>query len=187
MKTNKAFSLVELIVVIVILAILWTISFIAIQGYSANARDVKRVSDVKNLYSKVSYITAIWTDIKELMTWTTQTGITINWKAATSNIWTINFNKINEPQTSFQDPTTKEDYIFAYSQWIVTQDDWKRESYEFIEFTTISETQDTSIIIWNYYKYKPTDSPSLFNLHSQSIITMWGAWYRVPHRCRSAI
>jgi len=34
-KSNLAFTLVELIVVITILFILWTISFISLQGYSA--------------------------------------------------------------------------------------------------------------------------------------------------------
>jgi hypothetical protein len=27
----------------------------------------------------------------------------------------INFDKIKEKQSSFQDPTTKEDYLFAYA------------------------------------------------------------------------
>lgn len=43
------FTLVELIVVITILAILGTIGFIAIQGYSSSARDSVRVSDMRNI------------------------------------------------------------------------------------------------------------------------------------------
>ncbi len=46
---NVAFTLVELIVVITILAILWTIAFISLQWYSAQARDSKRVSDIQNI------------------------------------------------------------------------------------------------------------------------------------------
>ena len=46
---KQAFTLVELIVVITILAILWTIAFIALQWYSAQARDSKRVSDIWNI------------------------------------------------------------------------------------------------------------------------------------------
>ena len=49
LKINKAFTLIELIVVITILAILWTIAFIALQWYSANARDAKRISDIQNI------------------------------------------------------------------------------------------------------------------------------------------
>jgi len=45
----SAFTLVELIVVITILAILWTIAFTSLQWYSINARDSIRISDLKNL------------------------------------------------------------------------------------------------------------------------------------------
>ena len=49
-KINKeAFTLVELIVVITILAILWTIAFISLQWYSKDARDGVRISDVSNM------------------------------------------------------------------------------------------------------------------------------------------
>lgn len=42
-----AFTLVELIVVITILAILWTIAFVSLSWYSQKARNSSRVSDVK--------------------------------------------------------------------------------------------------------------------------------------------
>jgi len=45
------FTLVELIVVITILAILWSIAFISLQGYSADARNSKRTSDLNSLIS----------------------------------------------------------------------------------------------------------------------------------------
>ncbi len=43
------FTLVELIVVITILAILWTVGFISISGYSVSARDGSRISDLANI------------------------------------------------------------------------------------------------------------------------------------------
>ncbi|MFK7780612.1 MAG: prepilin-type N-terminal cleavage/methylation domain-containing protein, partial [Candidatus Gracilibacteria bacterium] len=46
---KKAFTLVELIVVITILAILGTIAFISLQGYSKSSRDSVRISDVSNM------------------------------------------------------------------------------------------------------------------------------------------
>jgi len=46
---KKWFTLVELIVVITILAILWTIAFLSFQWYSRDARDSKRTSDVNNM------------------------------------------------------------------------------------------------------------------------------------------
>jgi len=46
---KKGFTLVELIVVITILAILWTIWFLAMQWYSSNARDSVRTTDLSNI------------------------------------------------------------------------------------------------------------------------------------------
>jgi prepilin-type N-terminal cleavage/methylation domain-containing protein len=53
-NTKSAFTLVELIVVITILAILGTIAFISLQGYSADARNSKRTSDIGNIQSAMS-------------------------------------------------------------------------------------------------------------------------------------
>jgi prepilin-type N-terminal cleavage/methylation domain-containing protein len=50
---KKAFTIVELIVVIIILAILSTISFIAINSYTVTTRDAKRYSDITELYGKI--------------------------------------------------------------------------------------------------------------------------------------
>lgn len=50
---KKAFTLVELIVVITILAILSTIAFISLSWYQVDARDAKRASDIKSLETKL--------------------------------------------------------------------------------------------------------------------------------------
>ncbi|MGE4444325.1 MAG: type II secretion system protein [Candidatus Altimarinota bacterium] len=47
--TNKAFTLVELIIVITILAILATIAFMSFQGYNKNARDGNRATSLKTI------------------------------------------------------------------------------------------------------------------------------------------
>jgi prepilin-type N-terminal cleavage/methylation domain-containing protein len=48
-KGLGGFTLVELIVVITILAILGTIGFVSIQGYSSSARDSMRIGNLNNL------------------------------------------------------------------------------------------------------------------------------------------
>jgi prepilin-type N-terminal cleavage/methylation domain-containing protein len=52
-NTNKAFTLVELIVVITILAILGTIAFISLQGYSQDAKNSKVVSDTRTIVTAI--------------------------------------------------------------------------------------------------------------------------------------
>jgi prepilin-type N-terminal cleavage/methylation domain-containing protein len=52
--TWKAFTLVELIVVITILAILGTIAFLALGGYSKNARDGVRTRDLNSIISTLT-------------------------------------------------------------------------------------------------------------------------------------
>lgn len=49
MKNKSWFTLVELIVVITILAVLWTIAFISLGWYSRDARDSKRISEVNSI------------------------------------------------------------------------------------------------------------------------------------------
>lgn len=46
---KKAFTLVELIVVITILAILGTVSFVSVQGYSQAARNSLRLDNVSKI------------------------------------------------------------------------------------------------------------------------------------------
>ncbi len=58
---KKAFTLVELIVVITILAILWTIAFISFQWYVSSARDGVRISDMKSIEK--------WLELFQIKSW----------------------------------------------------------------------------------------------------------------------
>ena len=52
-KVQKGFTLVELIVVITILAVLGTIAFVSLQGYSQDAKNSKVTSDVRTLTTAI--------------------------------------------------------------------------------------------------------------------------------------
>jgi len=118
-KQNKqAFTLVELIVVITILAILWTIAFISLQWYSASARDSRRISDISNIKKSL--------ELFSINTWKypmpdSANEATFSW----STIWTqwtvwdnITTNLSRNLNKKPLDPLTEIEYTYSatYSQ-----------------------------------------------------------------------
>jgi len=86
MKLNKvkAFTLVELIVVITILAILWIIAFINLQWYSAWPRDSKRLSDINNVLKKLWIEEIKWEIITDYIANQATNTILVNWNTWSS-------------------------------------------------------------------------------------------------------
>lgn len=154
---KKAFTLVELIVVITILVILWAISFISLSWYSKEARDAKRDTDVSSLLSKMNIENARWTQYIDMLEETETYELLINWDLKESTIWVLNFELLKENRENFLDPTTKQDYIFATAKW---ESDW--ETYNFIQWKYLSEKENIEVIKWNYYKFQEKDAPNLF-------------------------
>jgi Tfp pilus assembly protein FimT len=152
----KWFTLVELIVIITILAILWTISFIALQGFAVNARDAKRTIDVKNLIWKINIEQTRGVNISDLII-TDPHNIIINWTWAKSHQWIANFVNLKENEENFKDPLNKnQDYLLARASG---------EWYNFLQWATINETNETAVIMWSYYKInEEKDSESLFEI-----------------------
>ena len=127
MKNTKkqAFTLVELIVVITILAILGTIAFISLQWYSQDAKNSKVTSDIASIAKKITLRT---TDVRDsttlpkLLSGSTanaMTSVTVaSWETLTPwtsyNAWTINFAELQESPDKFKDPEGNS-YIFAYA------------------------------------------------------------------------
>jgi len=60
---RNAFTLVELIVVITIIAILWTIAFISLQWYSKDARDSVRLTDLSNIDKQLDLYLIKWSKL----------------------------------------------------------------------------------------------------------------------------
>ncbi len=126
---KKWFTLVELIVVITILAILWSIAFISLQGYSADARNTKRNSNLASLQSAISSKLAatqggimsfvVPVTASRISTAGTQSIAWFTWAALTSGVTgmydagTINFTNLWVKQSDFQDPGTQEDYVIG--------------------------------------------------------------------------
>jgi prepilin-type N-terminal cleavage/methylation domain-containing protein len=174
---SSAFTLVELIVVITILAILWTISFIALQGFAADARDVKRLNDIKNLLSKIEIEHTKWVPYSELINWTedkwwrTNTGLRILWQSGQiSHQWPANFKILREDREKFKDPLGG-DYIFWYAEW------WSETSrYSFIQWATISEKNNNkAVVVWNYYQTDPENDEEwiIFWEDGKALVSGW--------------
>lgn len=154
-NTKKAFTLVELIVVITILAVLGTIAFVSLQGYSGEARDSKRLSDVNNLHKAVSTELARGTSLSNLFVSWNNEAKTIDNKTATGIQATPNFTALKIDGNDFKETTPNtRDYPAAYATgWSGTG------TYKFFQFATLSEAKNVAVVVWDYYEMNPaTDS-----------------------------
>jgi len=174
-KRKNAFTLVELIVVITILAILGTIAFINLQWYSIWARDSKRISDINNIQKKITIETSKWTNLSSLInTVKTNSWLTIDNTLSTSIQWTANFQNLKENWASFKDPITRWDYVLSYSIW------WNGTwAYNFTQISTINEELNQAVVKWNYYPIKTWDSPSIIKDSNNNYIVDW--WVDLPY------
>ena len=154
----KAFTLVELIVVITILAILWTIAFISLQWHSQSARNSTRISDIKSLEKMFSFyelrestyptpsngeeITYSWAKV-----WTQWTF----WEETRVSIWP-RWNISNVPV----DPLTWAEYTYSLlNTWAEYQVAWVLEWWEAtnLNLTNTSYANwafGTTFVRWNY-------------------------------------
>ncbi|MDF1682370.1 MAG: type II secretion system protein [Patescibacteria group bacterium] len=115
-NTKKAFTLVELIVVITILAVLGTIAFISLQGYSGEARDSKRLSDVNNLSKAVSTELARGTTLANLFDTPGSGEVkTIDGNTGTGQQTNANFTALKIDGADFRDDSSNVDYPAAYA------------------------------------------------------------------------
>ncbi len=128
-NTKNAFTLVELIVVITILAILGTIAFISLQGYSADARNSKRTSDLGNLQSSISLKQVEWVPLLSFIVGTGSTlsgGLDVAWKEGVTNdteyrAGTPNYTALNVIEKDFKDPKWDNEYRIGattYKGWV---------------------------------------------------------------------
>ena len=109
---KKAFTLVELIVVITILAILWTIAFVSFQWFSQDSRDSVRVSDVNLINKSLKlYATREWVyPIPD-----NSNNITFSWANAWYQweFWTNTLATIRQMNKVPADPLTGSPYAYS--------------------------------------------------------------------------
>lgn len=155
MQKNKLwFTLVELIVVITILAILWTIAFISFQWYTQNSRDSKRIADINSLKTSL--------EITSLNTWKyplpdNYYPTTYSW-ANVWNQWTIWEKVVTNLREIIKipvDPLSDIEYTYSvlntnleYEIWTIMESD----NPIVLLNKTFADTNITSkaYITWNY-------------------------------------
>jgi len=150
---KKWFTLVELIVVITILAILWTIAFISLQGYSRDSRDGVRISDLKNIETGLElYKTKVW----KYPTPDNYVEITASWTifsyqgvAGDSLLSKIKINggwKDPVDQSSYTYMTTSDLYQYEL-MWFL--ENWNQAASIFPQANAANYTNRFPIIYWD--------------------------------------
>ena len=150
------FTLVELIVVITILAILWTIAFISMQSYSEQARDSTRLTDLWTIKT--------WLELFQLNAWKypeTSSGFIVTYSWVTVWIQGIlwestitNIDKLNKIPT---DPLTEKKYTYSITKtrqeyqlaWLMEADEIGFEG-EIISNVNAWEEKISALVRWNY-------------------------------------
>ena len=165
---QKAFTLVELIVTIILLAILSSISFITINKYIKESRDSKRISDINSLITKINLQNIKWIDLNELIETQTWYTLKINNKNQLVTKWIVNFNNLKEDEKNFKDPKYKNiNYPVAFSK------KWDNSLDNYIQFLSYNESTNQALLIWNYFQNSPEDASSLIINDIWNIINNW--------------
>ena len=154
-KQKQAFTLVELIVVITILAILWTIAFISLQWYSKDARDSIRISDASSMKTSLElfHLNAGKYPIPDdewIFTYSWNT-LFYQWYFWNNVVQSVSRNMSEVPT----DPLTGKRYIYSVSNTrneleILYLLEWDWLALNTIWQTNAAVTEVTPIITWNY-------------------------------------
>lgn len=154
-KRRAGFTLLELILSILLLVVLWIFSYIKLWWYIEQARDSKRVIRAWGLLNKIVMSNTKWVRLSELIINTNTVSLQVLWEEnnKVETFWVANFEALKEDPTKFKDPSDDRiDFPFAYSEkWRV-----------FIQGATISEKEQMTVIMWNYFKQVDSDASSLF-------------------------
>ena len=124
---KKAFTLVELIVVITILAVLWTIAFVSFQNYVLNSRDSKRTTDIKNI-EKTLELSKLQTGVYPNPGWAT--NITFSWATAWRQ-WEFD-NDVTRIVRNFKE-APKDPLVDSFYAYSVTKNRWEYQLWAVLE------------------------------------------------------
>jgi len=157
---KKWFTLVELIVVITILAILWTISYVSFWWFTMSARDSSRISDVKNIETVLeTFKLNTWIYPKPTnpvsinYSWWTVFWQGTFWKDSRTQLWTkwnisnIPLDPLFDTEYSYSVQSTNRSYNISYIiEWDLALNN-NTSKKAFAEWET---REVLNIVKWNY-------------------------------------
>ena len=155
-KVIKAFTLVELLVVITILAVLWTVSFMYWQTYVKDTRDAVRITDMWSAEKALS-LYAIKND-NQFPTPDNGVEVTYSWAEVWTQweFWKTVFKAVEILSEEVLDPETYESYTYSVSSdwnefqiWSI-EETWTLQTNLFINQVYAWDTVVPAIIKWNY-------------------------------------
>jgi len=178
-KVQKGFTLVELIVVITILAILGTIAFISLQGYSQDARDSKVTSDTRSIASVIETKLTEGNSVHDFvgsadannqvaaaqgLTGTFASGVTMG--SGTYNVGGLDFLELGQSSADFTDANG--DDIYKIGTFTTTEDS---ESYVMYQVAGIKGGVDApvGVVKGNYIYVDGTDTEGLVSASGGSL------------------
>jgi len=155
-KQKQAFTLVELIVVITILAILWTIAFISLQWYSRDSRDSVRISDMSSIKTTLELF-HLWAGKYPITT--DGTPVLYSWTEAWTqgSFWESTVTNVEKFDKIPTDPLMDREYVYSVTHskqeyeiaWIVEWDTiWLNSTLinESLAWDKVAKLK----ITWNY-------------------------------------
>ena len=168
---KKAFTLVELIVVITILAVLWTIAFVSFQDYVLNSRDSKRTTDIKNI-EKALELSKLQTGVYPMPG--NASAITFSWATAWEQ-WEFN-NDVTRVVRNFKE-APKDPLVDTFYWYSVTKNRWEYQLWAVLEEsdygTSVNGKLAAAYVKWNYNwkTVKVSTGSTTYILWAPSILT----------------
>lgn len=150
---NKAFTLVELIVVVTILAILGTISFISFTWYTSEARDSSRLSDMATIKKAIEIFEINNSKLPDI---TDPSPIYYNWELVFNQwtFWSATISSLKWQIGNFPvDPMTGDYYSYSLSN---TKREYEIGSFlensDYISFVNKANAayKTKALLKWNY-------------------------------------
>lgn len=170
-KKQRFFALtqVERIIAVLAFMILFVIAWISFSWACAKSRDMWRITHIKKLHEILLIEEIKWKLFSDIILKEKTNDLFIDWLSNISHQGIIDFDLIEIDKDLYKDPLTWDDYVFAYTYWKCSSD----LSYSFIQLATISEINEESKVVWNYYKYQESDSLSIITDSQWVFIEEW--------------